>query len=70
MHYRITLNTPETTLVEELKSNKEEVQTKAFELLNEHEKQGEAIIERRHSPYFGEFEHYMTCSYSPTGTQS
>ena len=63
MHYRITLKTPETTLAEELQSNQKDIQIKAFGMLEDHGKKGEAIIERRHSPYYGDFEHYMTCGF-------
>lgn len=71
MHYKITLKTPETSWSEELKSNQEDIQRKAFEMLEANKKEGEAIIERRHSPYYGDYKHFMTCSFAkPNETQA
>lgn len=51
-------------MAEELQLNQSEARQLAFEMLQANDKEGEVVIERRHSPYYGEFEHYMTCSYS------
>lgn len=65
MYYKLTYTEPktDTTIVEELNCKKQIAHDRAFVILENHERKGEVIIERRHSEWYGDFEKWLTCEF-------
>ena len=69
MHYKLTYSSPTTTFSEEIKDNQENVSDRAWDILEEADRTGRVVIERRHSSYYGDYKHYMTVGYSKEITE-
>lgn len=71
MTYKLTYKSPITTFSEEIRTNQEDAQRRAWELIDENGRDGDVIIDRRASAYYGEFNHFLTVGFvkNPVGAQ-